>query len=101
MGTKLKLCDDKETLEKLRGIQLAPITYSQGLQMQKEIATVKYCECSALMQVGLKAAFDEANRAVLQPSARKKRSQKAKSNGSVNNSTHLFVHNNLILQKGI
>ena len=51
MGTKLELRDDKKTLEKLREMQVAPITYSQGLQMQKEIAAVKYCECSALMQV--------------------------------------------------
>ena len=66
MGTKLDLRDDKETIEKLRERRLAPITYPQGLQMQKEISAVKYFECSALTQKGLKTVFAEAARAVLQ-----------------------------------
>ena len=67
VGTKLDLRDDKETIEKLKEKRLAPISYTQGLQMQKEIGAVKYLECSALTQKGLKTVFDEAIRAVLQP----------------------------------
>lgn len=67
VGTKLDLRDDKETMEKLKEKRLAPINYPQGLQMQKEIGAVKYLECSALTQKGLKQVFDEAIRAVLQP----------------------------------
>ena len=67
VGTKLDLRDDEETTEKLKERHLAPITYTQGLQMQKDISAVKYRECSALTQKGLKTVFDEAVRVVYQP----------------------------------
>ncbi|CAG5116321.1 unnamed protein product [Candidula unifasciata] len=56
VGTKLDLREDKETIEKLREKKLSPITYPQ----------VKYLECSALTQKGLKKVFDEAICAVLE-----------------------------------
>ena len=50
VGTKLDLRDDKETIEKLKQRRVAPISYSQGLEMMNEIGAVKYLECSALTQ---------------------------------------------------
>ncbi|XP_013908201.1 PREDICTED: ras-related C3 botulinum toxin substrate 1 [Thamnophis sirtalis] len=76
VGTKLDLRDDKDTIEKLKEKKLTPITYPQGLAMAKEIGAVKYLECSALTQRGLKTVFDEAIRAVLCPPPVKKRKRK-------------------------
>jgi len=67
VGTKLDLRDDPETKAKLAEKSLKPITYPQGLSMQKEINAVKYLECSALTQKGLKTVFDDAIRSVLTP----------------------------------
>ena len=60
VGLKLDLRDDKETIQKLSEIRLAPITYEQGMQMAKEIGAFKYVECSAKTQKGLKDVFDTA-----------------------------------------
>ncbi|KAI9595634.1 rac gtpase [Syncephalis fuscata] len=57
-------------------LDLPPITYPQGLQMAKEVRAVKYLECSALTQKGLKNVFDEAIRAVLCPVQPKKAGKK-------------------------
>lgn len=51
-------------LLKLLISRMAPITYSQGVAMGRDIGAVKYLECSALTQKGLKTVFDEAIRAV-------------------------------------
>jgi len=70
VGTKLDLREDPTTVEKLRERRMAPVSYSQGVAMSKDIGAVKYLECSALTQKGLKNVFDEAIRAVLNPQPR-------------------------------
>ena len=64
----MDLRDDKETIQHLKEKRLSPVTYTQGLQMQKEIGAVKLVECSAVGQKNVKTVFDEAIRAVLRPS---------------------------------
>jgi GTPase SAR1 family protein len=71
VGTKLDLRDDQEVIQKLKEKKTSPISYHQACQMQKEIQAVKYLECSALTQKGLKTVFDEAIRAVLCPDVKK------------------------------
>lgn len=67
IGTKLDLRDDPETVRNLNADGKQPITKSQGQKMAKRIRAVKYLECSALTQQGLKPVFEEAVRAVLAP----------------------------------
>ena len=54
MGTKLDLRSDANTVAKLREKNQTPITTEEGMEMAKTIGAVKYLECSALTQKGLK-----------------------------------------------
>jgi len=67
VGTKVDLREDPGMIERLNTKNLVPVTYEQGVQMMKEIGCLKYLECSALKQTGLKVVFDEAMRAALAP----------------------------------
>jgi Ras-related C3 botulinum toxin substrate 1 len=73
VGTKLDLREDRETIERLREKGQNPISFESGMAKAKEINAIKYLECSALTQKGLKNVFDEAIRAVIQPSAKKQK----------------------------
>ena len=79
-ATKLDLREDKDTIDRLAEKKLAPISLAQGQQMAKEIGAVKYVECSALTQKGLKEVFDEAIRAVINPATQKKPAKKSACN---------------------
>jgi len=82
VGTKVDLREDSATIDKLSSKKQAPTTYEQGLQMMQEIGAVKYMECSALTQTGLKAVFDEAIRAVYTPKENLQKKEKKK-NGCI------------------
>src|SRR3989338_10571237 len=60
VGTKTDLRGDQDTIQCLAEKKLAPLTAEQGHQLAKDIGAVKYMECSALTQAGLKDVFDEA-----------------------------------------
>ncbi len=67
VGTQIDLRDDAATLEKLSKVKQRPITVDNGEKLQRELRAVKYVECSALTQKGLKNVFDEAILAALEP----------------------------------
>eukprot|EP01122_Echinamoeba_exundans_P004876 TRINITY_DN1508_c0_g2_i1.p1 TRINITY_DN1508_c0_g2~~TRINITY_DN1508_c0_g2_i1.p1 ORF type:complete len:194 (+),score=57.60 TRINITY_DN1508_c0_g2_i1:33-614(+) len=72
VGTKLDLRGDSGTLEKLRASNQAPITTQKGEELAKKIRAIKYLECSAKTEDGLKTVFDEAVKSVLFTNKRKK-----------------------------
>ncbi|GMM56410.1 Rho family GTPase [Maudiozyma humilis] len=72
VGTQIDLRDDKIIIEKLQRQRLRPITVEQGERLARELKAVKYVECSALTQRGLKNVFDEAIVAALEPPVIKK-----------------------------
>lgn len=72
VGTKLDLRCDPNTVQKLAKSGGA-ITFEDGLDQSKAIGAIKYLECSALTQKGLKHVFDEAIRVVLCPPQTKKK----------------------------
>ena len=78
VGTKLDLREDQDTIGRLREKNMTPITFEQGQSKAKQINALKYLECSALTQKGLKNVFDEAIRAVISP---QKQTQKKKKGG--------------------
>ena len=53
-GTKIDLREDKEALQALADSGQSPIKREQGQKLSNKIRAVKYLECSALTQRGLK-----------------------------------------------
>ena len=72
MGTQIDLRDDAGTMEQLAKTKQKAITVEQGEELARELKAVKYVECSALTQKGLKNVFDEAILAALEPPEPKK-----------------------------
>lgn len=62
MGTMVDLRDDPTVIEKLARQRQRPISFEQGERLARELGAVKYVECSALTQKGLKNVFDEVPR---------------------------------------
>uniref|UniRef100_A0A8C5GH94 Cell division control protein 42 homolog n=1 Tax=Gouania willdenowi TaxID=441366 RepID=A0A8C5GH94_GOUWI len=73
VGTQIDLRDDLSTVEKLAKNKQKPITPETAEKLARDLKAVKYVECSALTQKGLKNVFDEAILAALEPPEPKKK----------------------------
>ena len=67
VGTQIDLRDDAATIEKLAKNKQSPLPQEVGEKLARELRAVRYVECSALTQKGLKNVFDEAILAALEP----------------------------------
>lgn len=67
VGTKSDLRNDGETQRKLKEQNQVPVTHQQGAALARQIHAMRYLECSALNQDGIKEVFVEAVRAFLNP----------------------------------
>jgi cell division control protein 42 len=61
VGTQIDLRDDSQVIEKLARQKQRPVANEQGERLARELGAVKYVECSALTQKGLKNVFDEVS----------------------------------------
>ena len=73
VGTQVDLRDDPAVIERLARQKQRPITTEMGERVTRELGAIKYVECSALTQKGLKNVFDEAIVAALEPPVVKKK----------------------------
>jgi small GTP-binding protein len=61
VGTQVDLRDDAAVTEKLARQKQRPVAFEAGERLARELGAVKYVECSALTQKGLKNVFDEVS----------------------------------------
>ncbi|XP_062397928.1 cell division control protein 42 homolog [Sardina pilchardus] len=66
VGTKTDLRDDPSTIGKLVKNKQKPTTPETAEKLARDLKAVKYVECSAQTQRGLKSVFDEAILAALE-----------------------------------
>ena len=60
VGTKEDLRYNEEMAGRLRAEGRQPLSSAEGVRLAQEIGALKYIECSALTQKGVKSVFDEA-----------------------------------------
>jgi small GTP-binding protein len=65
VGTKLDLRSDTNMVKQLHTAGKKVVSTQEGQKLAHEIKAVKYVECSALTQQGVKSVFDEALRTVI------------------------------------
>lgn len=76
VGTKTDLRTNEELLGRLKARGEAPVTTEEGEELAKELNVAAYCECSALTQKGLHAAFTKAIETAINPPMQQKKQKK-------------------------
>ena len=66
VGTQTDLRENGKRIASLKKKQQKPVTKKEGERLAKEIGAIRYMECSALTQSGIRFVFQEAARAVLE-----------------------------------
>jgi Ras homolog gene family, member A len=65
VGCKVDLRNDPKTIEDLRRTSQRPVTREEGEAVAQKIGALKYLECSARTQQGVREVFENATRAAL------------------------------------
>jgi Ras family protein A len=65
VGCKYDLRFDPKTIEELRRTSQRPVTPEEGQAVAQKIGAIKYLECSAKTQEGVREVFEHATRAAL------------------------------------
>jgi len=65
VGTKCDLRNDESIVQQLQMKGMHLVTKDEAIKMAQDIGAIKYLECSAMTQEGLKDVFDECIRAGL------------------------------------
>ncbi|KAF7472038.1 hypothetical protein GHT09_016981 [Marmota monax] len=73
VGNKNDLRNDEHTRQKLAKMKQEPVKPEEGKDMANGIGAFGYMECSAKIKDGLRAVFEMATRAALQPRCWKKK----------------------------
>jgi len=65
VGTKIDLREDDTVIQRLKSKGMTALSSQQGEKIARDVGAIKYMECSALTQKGLKEVFDLAIQACL------------------------------------
>ncbi|KAK9466350.1 small GTPase superfamily [Lipomyces arxii] len=75
VGCKKDLRNDTKTIEELSKTSQRPVSTEEGEATAQKIGAIKYLECSARTQEGVRLVFEHATRAALQERQKTKRSK--------------------------
>jgi len=59
VGTQVDLRNEDQVIKKLQRQNQSPVASEEGEKLARDLGAIKYVECSALTQKGLKNVFDE------------------------------------------